>query len=339
MEKAVCLKKLAQSLLRIAIALAVLLGIPALLYFLWSPGALNAHGKFDHGQNAIWLGHGWLGDDGWFLRNCRDPELFRSPERIAELMRQLQSQHIRFVYPHLCPAQFSGEIAPYDSDQLERFLDAAEAADIEVIPWIGGVFGESARLENQRWRTQFVDSVKELLEKHPRLAGVQVNIEPLPSGNPDFLSLLDEPRPILRDRILGVAAYPPPTKWHPHPNVHWELSYLAEVAKRSDQMAVMMYDTAIKLEKFYIQLMTRWTRELQTTLEGSDCTLLLGVPAYEDVDSGYHHPRVENLASALAGIQAAKPGGNYIGCAIYCEWEMTPEKWQIWRSNFLKQPY
>ena len=92
-------------------------------------------------------------------------------------------------------------------------------------------------------------------------------------------------------------------------------------------------------EKFYIQLMTRWTRELQTTLEGSDCTLLLGVPAYEDVDSGYHHPRVENLASALAGIQAAKPGGNYIGCAIYCEWEMTPEKWQIWRSNFLKQPY
>ena len=103
-------------------------------------------------------------------------------------------------------------------------------------------------------------------------------------------------------------------------------------------MAVMMYDTAIKLEKFYIRLMTQWTRELQEMSTGGNCKLLLGVPAYEDAGSGYHHPEVENLTSALAGIQAAEPGGNYIGCAIYCEWEMTPEKWRIWNSHFLPQP-
>ena len=331
------LKKLGQSLLRIAVALSVLLGIPALLYWLWTPGIAEAAGKFDQGQNAVWLGHGWLGDDSWFERNSREPELFRSSGKLTELMRQLQSQHIRFVYPHLCPAQFNGAIAPYDDAQMERFLDAAQEFGIEVIPWIGGVLGESARLENRRWRDGFAASVKELLEKHPRLAGVQVNIEPLPSGNSDFLLLLDELRPVLKGRILGVAAYPPPTRWHPHADVHWALPYLAEVAKRSDQMAVMMYDTAIKLEKFYIRLMTQWTRELQEMSTGGNCKLLLGVPAYEDAGSGYHHPEVENLTSALAGIQAAEPGGNYIGCAIYCEWEMTPEKWRIWNSHFLPQ--
>ena len=43
------LKKLGQSLLRIAVALSVLLGIPALLYWLWTPGIAEAAGKFDQG--------------------------------------------------------------------------------------------------------------------------------------------------------------------------------------------------------------------------------------------------------------------------------------------------
>ena len=54
--------------------------------------------------------------------------------------------------------------------------------------------------------------------------------------------------------------------------------------------------------------------------------------AYEDADVGYHHPRVENINSALRGISAAGCAGHFSGIAIYCEWEMTPEKWQIWRK-------
>ncbi len=320
--------------MRIGAVLAIVAGIPFLLYWLWSPGTGEECGRLDRGQNAIWLGHGWLGDDSWFQRNSRNVNDFRSVEKVERLAQQLKSQNIRFVYPHLCPAQFSGAIAPYDSVQVERFLDVTEAAGIAVIPWIGGVLGDSARLENRRWRQGFVDSVKKLLTMHPRLAGVQVNIEPLPSGNSDFLLLLESLRPVLSGRILSVAAYPPPTFWHPCPDVHWELPYLAEVAKRCDQMAVMMYDTSIKLEKFYIRLMTQWTQELQKTLAGTDCRLLLGVPAYEDAGTGYHHPRVEHLAAALSGILAAKPSGNYTGCAIYCEWEMTPEKWRVWESQF-----
>ncbi|MDR0933362.1 MAG: hypothetical protein LBM70_10155 [Victivallales bacterium] len=336
-KKSTLLLKLSTSLLRIAIALCIVLSVPTLFYYLWKPGAINSEGKLNQGQNAIWLEHGWLGDDAWFARNSREISRYRSFSRIVELMRNLKFQQIRFVYPHLCPAQFSGEIAPYNQEQVERFLDVAEEYDIIVIPWVGGVLGESARIENRRWRTQFAASIQTMLSEHPRLGGVQINIEPLPSMNQDFLLLLEELRPILKERILGVAAYPPPTRWQMVSSVHWELPYLTEVAKRSDQMAVMMYDTSIKLEKFYIKLMCEWTQELQNALANSNCSLLLGIPAYEDSGVKYHYPEVENLYSSLLGINAANPGGNYIGCAIYCQWEVTPEKWKTWRSLFLGQ--
>ena len=166
------LKKLTKSLLRISLALAVVLGVPTILYWAWSPGVADAGGKYDHKQNAIWLGHGWLGADQWFFGGSQDPADFRTPEKIAALMDRLQKHHIRFVYPHLCPARPSGAIALYDDNQVARFLDAAEIAEIEVIPWVGGVLGVSALIEEPRWRRNFVASVEELFEKHPRLAGI-----------------------------------------------------------------------------------------------------------------------------------------------------------------------
>ena len=99
----------------------------------------------------------------------------------------------------------------------------------------------------------------------------------------------------------------------------------------------MMYDTAIPLEKFYIKLMADWTRQLVETASSTDCTLLLGIPAYNDVGVGYHHPRVENIDSALKGISASGKQDKVNGLAIYCEWEMDENKWQTWKSfQFMK---
>ena len=176
-----------------------------------------------------------------------------------------------------------------------------------------------------------MSSVDELLKTHPRLAGVQVNIEPMPNGNADFLKLLDELRTVTTGRTLSVAAYPPPTRWHPVSDVHWDLGYIRQVACRCNQLAVMMYDTAIPLEKIYIDLVKRWTRELAETVHSTGCELILGIPAYEDADVGYHHPKVENISSALKGISATRPFDKINGIAIYCEWEMNDIKWKEWR--------
>lgn len=323
-------KKNVKSILRITVALAVVFGIPALCYWIWQPG--NDLPLSAYPENAIWLGHGWLGDDSWFERNNRNKDDFRDVKKITALLEKLSENNIATVYPHLCPAQMSGDIALYDSTQIERFLDHAAQYNIKVIPWIGGVFEESARPGNKIWRKHFTSSVKELLIKHPRLAGVQVNIEPMPSGNTDFLKLLDELKEATQGKILSVAAYPPPTRWHQYPDVHWENDYMLQVAMRCDQMAVMMYDTAIPLEKFYIKLMTDWSKRLINTISSTDCKLLLGIPAYNDAGVNYHYPQVENISAALRGISAADCGKNISGIAVYCEWEMDDSKWLIWRK-------
>ena len=324
------LEKIGRSILRIVAVLAIIPCVAAVVYLFWQPGSDEPLPEYSN--NAIWLGHGWLGDDSWFIRNKRDKEKFRSIEKISELFKKLSDNKIHTVYPHLCPAQNSGRIALYDREQLERFLDIATQYDIKVVPWVGGVFEESAFPEDNKWRKNFVDSVDELLKNHPRLSGVQVNIEPWPSYNVGFLMLLDELRLVTKGKILSVAAYPPPTLWHQFPDLHWRLVYLKRLTEHCDQLTVMMYDTSILLEKFYIKLMRDWANQLLSTARSASCELLLGIPAYEDAGVGYHHPDVENISSALRGISASESKKHIKGIAVYCEWEMDDSKWKLWRK-------
>src|SRR5262249_6556029 len=150
---------------------------------------------------------------------------------IMALAATLRGNHITDVFPHLCPCEITGEIAPVDSAQVERFLDAFPG--FRVMPWVGGVLRSQARPIDLKWRARFIQSINQLMREHPRFAGIQINIEPMPSGNPEFLTLLEEIRASLpKDKLLSVAAYPPPTRWHPFPDVHWEEPYFRAVAKR-----------------------------------------------------------------------------------------------------------
>jgi hypothetical protein len=309
-----------------------------LVYFLWSPGICIRDGRFDLGKNGIWIQHGWIGDDVWFERNQRDKSKFREVEKIKKLAHLLESHGMKFVFPHLCPCSTGGAIASVDQTQIERFLDFFE--NFSVIPWVGGVLNKNCFLESKEWRTNFVASIVDLLETHPRLAGIQINIEPLPTGNKGFLTLLSEIRNNMpKGKILSVAAYPPTTLLHPFSEVHWEESYFRNVAQNCDQMAVMMYDTGLSSTKLYQYLMSKWTNEV---LNWSDNThVLLGVPAYNDPGVGYHSPEVENLKNAIMGINASliqfeQFPKNYTGIAIYCEWEMDDEKWDLLKSVFEK---
>jgi len=310
-----------------------------LTYVLWTPGLDVRDGRHDRGSNGIWISHGWLGADQWFTEHRKTNEFvrYRDPERVRELAAKLRSHHVTDVFPHLCPADSKGGLPPVDGHQVERFLDAF--AGFRVLPWIGGPNGQ-VRLEDPRWRAKFTADIRDLLSAHPRLAGVQVNIEPLRSGDADFLKLLEEIRMGLPPgKILAVAAYPPPTRWHQYPDVHWDEPYFREVARRSDQLAVMTYDAGQRISKTYQKLMADWTEEILAWSEGKE--ILLGVPTYDDAGVGYHDPKVENLATALLGIHrglSRQPvPSNYRGVALYCEWEMDATEWEYFREHFSSQ--
>ena len=253
---------------------------------------------------------------------------------MAELLR---SHHITDVFPHLCPADERGRLPETNPRQIETFLD--EFAGIRVMPWIGGPNGSQVRIGDPNWRANFIKSVSELLAAHPRLAGVHINIEPLTSGDTNYLDLLDELRSALsKDKLMSVAAYPPPTWFQPSEEVHWSQDYFRQVARRSDQMVVMMYDTALQNRRLYQYLMAGWAKEVLAW--SGDTPVLLGVPTYDDVGVDYHNPEVENLENALLGIhrglaRKALPA-NYQGVAIYCEWETDTNEWQYLEKHFLK---
>jgi hypothetical protein len=309
-------------------------------YLLWSPGFDVRDGRHDRGHNAIWLSHGWLGGDAWFVQNGKTNEIprYREPARIRELADRLRRHHITDVFPHLCPAEPDGKLPPVDLMQVERFLD--EFTGFRVVPWIGGPNGTSARLNKPEWRAAFIVEVRKLIAAHPRFAGVQINVEPLTNGDTNFLRLLEELRVALpKEKILSVAAYPPPTRWHPYESVHWNERYFREVSQRCDQLAVMMYDAGQRIPKAYQWLMADWTHEALAWSEGKP--VLLGVPTYEDADVGYHNPKVENLPNALLGIHrglSRRPlPSNYQGVAIYCDWETSEGEWSYFREHFLNK--
>ncbi len=309
-------------------------------YRVWTPGLDVTNGRHDRGRNAIWLQHGWLGSDEWFRRQRKQEHLadFRDPVNIQRLAGLLRVQHITDVFAHVSPADKSGDLPAVDRAQTERFLDAF--AGFRVMPWTGGVVDKTCRIADANWRRRFVRSAVDLLVQHPRFAGVHVNIEPCSSGNPYFLTLLDGLRQALPNVwLLSVAAYPPPLWWQPFREVHWDRQYYHAVAQRADQLAVMMYDTALPWPKAYQHVMRRWTREILSNAEHA--SILLGVPAYDDAGTGYHNPQVENLANALLGIHAALDAypalpEHYQGVAIYCEWEMDPAEWSYWRQHFVR---
>jgi hypothetical protein len=186
----------------------------------------------------------------------------------------------------------------------------------------------------------FTNEVHSLLMAHPRFAGVHLNIEPLPSGDTNFLAFLEELRAALpQGKLLSIAAYPPPTRWHPYNDVHWAENYFREVARRCDQLAVMMYDAGQRVPKAYQRLMADWTEEVLAWSEGK--AVLLGVPTYEDAGVEYHYPTVENLTNALLGVhrglsRQALPT-NYQGVAIYCDWETSEGEWAYFRKHFIRQ--
>ncbi len=329
-----------RSLLFRLVRLGLLLGVVLLAYGLWEPGADFRDGRHDRGHNGIWLAHGWLGADTWFREHAKQDQLssYRSPEALRRLAAECAENHLTDVFPHLCPCEISGALPPVDDAQVERFLEALP--NCRVMPWIGGPSPSPARYVDADWRAAFCQSIRALLAAHPRLAGIHLNIEPMASGDAAYLTLLDElHRALPAGKILSIAAYPPPTRWHPFPDVHWNEAYFREVAKRSDQLAVMLYDTALTRPKWYRKLMSDWTVEVLAWAEGKP--VLLGLAAYEDADTGYHHPETENIANGLAGMHAglvrAGLPANYQGVAIYCHWQMDAAKWALWKERFLRR--
>ncbi|MYU23699.1 hypothetical protein GTY84_18210 [Streptomyces sp. SID8352] len=320
--------------------LVVLLPLLAVETALYANGTgTPADGTLTRGRDALWLGHAWV--DG--RRDAAD---------LDALARRLKGTGIRDLYVHTGPLEHDGTL-PRDRYPAARRLTEAvhrRLPGVRVQAFLGDVLAtedpDGMRLERAATRAGIVRSAREVLDG-AGYDGVHLDLEPLPSGDGDFLALLDDLRALTRSRdaLLSVAAH----QIDPLPGLHvpwravtghpkwWTQRFFGQVARRVDQIALMSYDTMQPLAATYRGHLAQQTAlALEATPPGTH--LLMGLPFFHENRFG-HWNHAETVPAAVRGIRLGlsrtDPDRALFGVALYIDFAATEADWAGYRDGWL----
>jgi hypothetical protein len=289
--------------------------------------------SFNTGANGNWL------RDTWYRGLEKEPP--------SSLARRLTDAQVRYAYFHVRFIKRDGTLRYRDPAPIRRLLPVLrrEAPGVRLIGWvyIGNARGlTGVELSRPEVRARIVSELRWLIDTCG-FDGVQIDYEICPDGDADFLRLLREARAALpSDKLISVATpllLPRPLNG----TYGWSEAYLAEVARTSDQVVVMAYDSALWLPRAYVALMraqaTRATRAVADS--GSSCRVLIGVPTYEEGGLSHHAP-AENLPLALKGVREglASPEARpavFDGVALFADYTTDKGEWADYRRLWLGQ--
>ncbi|MFL5734737.1 MAG: glycoside hydrolase family 18 protein [Chloroflexia bacterium] len=330
------------SWVRALLALAALLIVLGFDY----PFSVPSGSEFDNSDNGVWIEARWS--------DSQVP----SEER-QDMVRKLASHGVRWIYADEGELRADGSLPGVNSMYAGALAEDVRIArplsptiSTRLLAWISGRNhngGGNLRLGDPAVRQRIVGACKYFVEQLG-FDGVHLDIEPAPSGDPDYLQLLDEVRNGIGAKTISVAAM----KWTPiAPSLDnvsflpysWERGYYREVALRVDQVVLMDYDTAIPVANLYIKYAGWQTSEvLDAVRDFQQCKVLIGVPTYSDERWNFH-PSAENLGSGLQGVIEAlrdlRGRGvfpqNFAGVALFASSTTTPDEWatfdKVWRGK------
>ncbi|MGW1602279.1 hypothetical protein [Streptomyces eurythermus] len=300
-----------------------------------APGTRTRH------RDALWLGHAWV--DGR-----------KSDQDVRELARRLRDTGIRDLYVHSGPLEHDGTL-PASAYRKARWFTAAvhrELPGVRVQAWLGDVLAtetpDGLRLERAATRTAILASTRAVLDAG--FQGAHFDLEPLHSGDRDYLALLDDLRDLTHARgaVLSVAAHQidPLPAFHSfwgtttgHPK-WWSQAYFGQVARRVDQIAVMSYDTMQPLQSLYGGYVAQQTSlALEATPDGTD--LLMGLPFYHENRFG-HWAHAETVPAAVRGVRLGLGRTDAdrarFGVALYVDFAATEADWRAYRDGWAATP-
>ncbi|GGW32107.1 hypothetical protein GCM10010503_04810 [Streptomyces lucensis JCM 4490] len=296
-----------------------------------APGTRTRH------RDALWLGHAWV--DG--RKTDRDVEA---------LAGRLRGTGIRDLYVHSGPLEHDGTL-PASAYRKARWLIAAvhrELPGVRVQAWLGDKLASESpdglRLDRAATRTAVLASTRRILDAG--FQGAHFDLEPLHSGDQDYLALLDDLRTLTHAHhaVLSVAAH----QIDPLPGFHsfwgtttghpkwWSQAYFGQVARRVDQIAVMSYDTMQPLQSLYGGYVAQQTSlALEVTPDSTD--LLMGLPFYHENRFG-HWEHAETVPAAVRGVRLGlsrtDAGRENFGVAAYVDFAATEEDWTAYRKDW-----
>jgi hypothetical protein len=163
--------------------------------------------------------------------------------------------------------------------------------------------------------------------------GVQLDLEPTPDKDQNYLALLDAIRGALpKGKRLGAATHlvrPQPAK------AEWSPDFFSAAARRLDQVAVMAYDTyASAPEEF--RAIAAYQTEVALARSPGTTEVLIGVPTYED-RTERHTPESEPLWASLAGVadgfRHSSVSGRVVGWAIFAHYTTDEAEWKAFQAR------
>ncbi|MEU6983168.1 hypothetical protein ABZ946_07055 [Streptomyces sp. NPDC046324] len=297
-------------------------------------------GTKTRGKDAIWLGHAWV--DG----RKKDADL-------AEFAARIKGTGIRDLYVHAGPLEHDGTLPAARYPRAAWLIESVHRTmpGIRVHAWLGDILAnegpegpDGLRLEDAASRTAVVGSARQILDAG--FDGVHFDLEPLLSGDANYLSLLDDLGELTEARKvpLSVAAH----QIDPLPALHsvngavsgsekwWSQEFFGQVARRVDQIAVMSYDTWMPLESLYGGYVAQQTSlALEVTPEDTD--LLMGLPFFHEDDLG-HHDSAETVAAAVRGTRLGlgrtDRDRERFGVALYVDFAAKEGDWTAYREGW-----
>ena len=277
------------------------LAILALASAVWlrAPGLDVRDGRDDRGRNGIVLATSWIAGD-----------VAKSALALGELARALREHHIVEIYLQLPPPTADGALPGLDAARTEALLyecyDARGWAQIAA---------PNFPLGDLRWRRIFIVDLRRLLDRHPRLRGVHLDLAGT-AENPALLPFLDELRTVLAPdtRPLSIAAG------------SWKEPFLREVARRADQLVLPLEVPASGFSRFSV---SRSVQRIAATLaqcEGRP--VLLRIPADARLRRG--------LGTAHLGLSRQPLPDTYQGIVLDAGEGPSAAGWLDFRARFVK---
>jgi hypothetical protein len=298
-----------------------------------------ADGTHTRNRDALWLGHAWV--DG----RKKDAD-------VTALARRLQGTGIRDLYVHSGPLEHDGTLPKSAYPRARWFIAAVheKLPGIRVQAFLGDVLAtegpDGMRLADPDTRAAVVRSSRQILDTG--YEGIHLDLEPLHSGDRDYLTLLDALRRETRSRdaLLSVAAH----QIDPLPALHsvagtltdhpkwWSQEFFGQVARRVDQIAVMSYDTAQPLESTYGGYVAQQTSlALEVTPPSTD--LLMGLPFYWESNFD-HWGHAETVPAAVRGVRLGLSRTDAdrarFGVALYIDFAATDADWRAYEEDWVR---
>ena len=311
------------------------------------------------GQDALWLGHGWLagpdagaggagagsGSGGRDSYGGNGGNGGNGGGGLAALTARIRGSGVNDVYVLAGQLSAGGQLDPSQYAGAAAFLRSFHAAlpHVRVCAWLNGTVGQGQlNLDDAAVRAAVVASAAALL--HAGFGGISYDLTPVASGDSGLLDLLDATR-ALHPGILSVdapkveplAGMGLPAALITRRPVFWTSGYLGDVASRVSQVALMSYDTGVPVPSWYSGYVARETG-IALRAVPAGVGLVIGLPAFAGSTLG-HHGSAETVPAAIHGVRVALTDSHHprrtLGVGLYTADSATAQDWSAYQSGWV----